>query len=194
MNIKDFNRILQAKRQQIADAIHRRLPVKVGRIAQDHFQDNFRKGGYVDHGLHTWPVTRRQQQPTMAAAAQYGPLLSARKNLFSSIRYVPGDAQVIVGTSVPYAHVHNQGADITTHPRVTPKMRKYAWAMYFAAGGKNAPQTSKAQLWKALALTRKQQLNVTSHIPRRQFLGPSYELNQKIQQTIEKEISNIIKA
>lgn len=187
-----FIALVKAKQREIRDAIHRRLPVKIGRMATDHFKENFRLGGYVDGGLHPWPATRRQQSGGKAASSQYAPLMSARKNLYGSIRYVPGDAKVVVGTSVPYAAVHNQGATITTHPRVTPKMRKFAWRQFFAAGGKDAPIGSPAGLWKALALTKKDKLTVTARIPQRQFLGPSQELSQKVSQTVEDEISNIL--
>lgn len=192
MTIQQFEALVKAKQREIRDAIHRRLPVKIGRMATDHFQDNFRRGGYVDGGLHPWPVTRRQQSGGKAANSQYGPLMSARKNLYGSIRYVPGDAQVVVGTSVPYAAVHNQGATITTHPRVTPKMRKFAWRQFFAASGKNAPADSGAGFWKGLALTKKDKLTVTAKIPQRKFLDQSQELSEKVCQTVENEIKNIL--
>lgn len=192
MTIQQFEALVKAKQREIRDAIHRRLPVKIGRMATDHFQDNFRRGGYVGGGLHPWPVTRRQQSGGKAANSQYGPLMSARKNLYGSIRYVPGDAQVVVGTSVPYAAVHNQGATITTHPRVTPKMQKFAWRQFFAAGGKNAPADSGAGFWKGLALTKKDKLTVTAKIPQRKFLGQSQELSEKVSQTVENEIKNIL--
>lgn len=194
MTPQQFADLVKAKQREIRDAIHRRLPVKIGRMATDHFQENFRRGGFVDGGLHPWPVTRRQQSGGKSADSQYGPLMSARKNLYGSIRYVPGDAQVVVGTSVPYAAVHNQGATITTHPHVTPKMRKYAWAQFFKNGGKGAtvPAGSPAGLWKALALTKKEKLTVTAKIPQRKFLGPSQELSQKVSQIVENEIKSIL--
>lgn len=192
MTPEQFAALVRAKEKEIRDAIHRRLPVKIGRMATDHFQDNFRQGGFVDGGLHPWPKTRRQQAGGKSANSQYGPLMSARKNLYGSIRYVPGDAQVVVGTSVPYAAVHNQGATITSHPTVTPKMRKFAWRKFFAAGGGSTAANPETDKWKALALTKKEKLTVTSRIPKRQFIGPSQELSQKVSQAIEKEITNIL--
>lgn len=196
MTPEQFTALIRAKQNELRDAIHRRLPVKIGRIATDHFQENFRLGGFVDNGLHPWPITRRQQlgAGSGSAAAQYGPLLSARKYLYGSIRYVPADAQVTIGTSVPYAAVHNQGATITTHPRVTANMRRFAWAQFFKAGGGKGKDSegSAAAKWKALALTKKDRLTITSHIPQRKFLGPSKELSDKVQHTIESEIKNIL--
>ena len=48
MNIKDFSALLKAKAAELNDFRHRKLPVLVGRTAKDHFQENFRQGGFVD--------------------------------------------------------------------------------------------------------------------------------------------------
>ena len=143
MNINDFKRKIQQKQAEITKAIHRTLPIKIGRKAADHFQDNFRKGGYVNNGLHPWPQTQRQKAGGDHTYSQYVPLLSARNYLYGSIRYVPGDTTVTVGTSVPYAAVHNRGATITTHPTVTTKMRKFAWRQFFSAKEKKGNHAIK---------------------------------------------------
>ena len=192
MTPQQFTALVKARQREIHDCIHRILPVKIGRIAKNHYDDNFRRGGFVDNGFHPWPITRRQQSGN-GTKAQYGPLQSEHPVLSRSINYVPGDAQVTVGTTVPYAAVHNRGATITSHPRVTPEMRKFAWAQFFKNGGKAAPAGSPAGFCKALALTKKERLTVTSKIPQRKFLAPSHELNEKIQTTIEKEITQILK-
>lgn len=192
MTIQQFEDLVKAKRKEIHDAVHRRLPIKLGRQAQDHFQDNFRRGGYVDGGLHPWPKTQRQKAGGKSASSQYGPLMSSRNYLYGSIRYVPGDAQVVVGTTVPYAAVHNQGATVTSHPTVTPKMRKFAWRQFFAAGGSSSTANPEADKWKAIALTKKNKLTVTSRIPQRKFLGASHELSEKLNDTVENEIKNIL--
>ena len=194
MTFDDLSDRIQAQRQAIQDAVNRRLPVKIGRRATDHVKENFRLGGYVDGGLHPWPETRRQQSG--GQDSQYGPLMSRREKLRRSITYVPGEAQVTVGTTVPYAATHNEGATITTHPRVTANMRRFAWAKFFEAGGKsaaNASTGSQASFWRALALTKKDRLTVTSVIPRRRFLGLSKELREIIVSTIREEILPIIK-
>lgn len=185
--------------------MRRKLPVIVGRMAKDHFQDNFRKGGFLNGGLHKWPVSKRQQSGTGRANSQYGPLLSSRNHLFSSIKYVPSDFSVTVSNDLPYAPVYNWGGYI--HPTVTPRMRRFAWAMYYNAQGikkravegkrkpkkgKSTPdtETPSAQFWKRMALTKKKKLNI--RIPQRQFMGESRELNQRIREHIEKELSQTV--
>ena len=203
MDIKDFSALLKAKQKELDTLMRRELPVKVGRMAKDHYQDNFRKGGFVNGGLRRWPVTKRQRSGSKSAAAGYGPLLSRRNHLFSSVKYTPGDYRVRVANDVKYAPPHNWGGE--TRPTVTPRMRKFAWAMYYkaagirkkAAKGKRKGKTRQRELppeagmWKGFALTRKKKLKVK--IPQRQFIGESTELNKQIRQTVETEIRNILK-
>ncbi|MCS2606902.1 phage virion morphogenesis protein [Parabacteroides distasonis] len=196
MDIKDFSASLKAKQKELDTLMRRELPIKVGRIAKDHYQDNFRKGGFVNGGLKRWPQTKRQSSGSKSAAAGYSPLLSRRNHLFSSVKYTPGDYRVRVANDVEYAPLHNWGGE--THPTVTPRMRKFAWAMYYKAVGKRKKGKTRqgelppeAGMWKGLALTRKKKLKVK--IPQRQFIGESTELNKQIRQTVEAEIRNILK-
>ena len=196
MTIEQFEQLLLQKRSEIEHAIRRTLPVKVGRLAKDHIQDNFRKGGYVDNGLHPWQRTHRQQH-SAGAAGQYGPLMSSRQNLYGSISYQPGDAKVTVGTSVPYAEIHNEGGDII----VTEKMKRFFWAKYRETNGGTwkrkgtsrplggGQEGAEADFWKALALKK---VGTVIHIPKRQFIGESKELDTKINQTIEQELRKIL--
>lgn len=171
--------------------IKAQAPRIAGQIAVNHIRADFRKGGLTKNGFHPWPVTKRQTSGGSDAASQYGPLLSARNRLMNSITAQPGEAHVRILTDVPYAAVHNNGGVL--RPKVTPKMRKFAWAMFYKeTGGKPAKGSSKNSKWKALALTKKTQLTV--NIPQRQFMPPeaSPELMKKIEQRIDKDLLKII--
>lgn len=194
MDIKDYIELIKSQRKEIDQLMRRQLPVKIGRMAKDHFQENFRKGGFVNNGLQQWPKTKRQLSGTSSAAAQYGPLLSGRNHLFSSMKYTPSDYRVKVANEVPYAAIHNEGG--TVNPTVTPEMRRFAWAMFYKSSGKKKGKKGSmlsnpdAERWKALALTKKSKLTVK--IPKRQFLGESAELRKSINDKIEKELSKIL--
>ena len=204
MDDKNFIRQLEAHQREIVQLIRRRLPIIVGRMAKDHFQNNFRLQGFLNNGLTKWPETKRQQLGGKSAASQYGPLLSSRNHLFSSIKYTPGDAAVTIANDLLYASIHNWGG--TTHPAVTGRMRKFAWAMFYKESGKKQKATGKgkkqkgmpvtenprASRWKALALTKKTRLNI--RIPQRQFIGDSRELSEKVAERITNEIQNILNA
>ena len=112
--------------------------------------------------------------------------------------------KVTIRNAVEYAGIHNYGGRMTTHPRVTAKMRKMAWRMYFKEAGITRRMGKKARRqkaeaappealkWKAMALTRKQRLDVKADMPRRRFIGPSRELREMTRKETEKEITNIL--
>ena len=123
MDLQQFQQLLLQKQQEIEQALRRTLPVKVGRIAKDHFQDNFRQGGFQDNGTQAW---QRKKRPD-----KYGPLMSSRQNLYGSIYYRPDDYSVTVGTEVSYAAIHNEGGQII----VTQRMRRFFRAKAYEAAG-----------------------------------------------------------
>ena len=202
MDEKNFIHQLEKHQSEINQLIHRRLPVLIGRMAKDHFQNNFRLHGFLNNGLKRWPETRRQQSGGKSVASQYGPLLSRRNHLFASIKYTPGDACVTIANDLLYAPIHNWGG--STHPSVTNKMRRFAWAMFYRTAGikRGAPPKSRkkrneeaanndeANKWRALALTKKKKLKV--RIPQRQFLGESRELENSIRERTKQEIIKIL--
>ena len=180
MNIEQFQQLLLQKQQEIEHALRRTLPIKVGRIAKDHFQTGFRQGGFQDNGTQAW---QRKKRPD-----KYGPLMSSRQNLYGSIYYRPEDYRVTVGTEVPYAAIHNEGGDIV----VTARMKRFFWAKFREANGgswKRSAKNSEADFWKMLALKK---VGSTIHIPQRRFIGESRELNGKIEQTILQELEKLI--
>ena len=112
-----------------------------------------------------------------------------------STSFTTAPGQVTIENPVPYAAIHNEGGDINTHPRITDRLRRYAWHMAYALSGskgrlpKDLPE--EAAKWRAIALTKKQRLNVRAHIPKRQFIGDSKELTQKINKLINESIERI---
>lgn len=203
MDIQEFAQSLQAKGKEMADLFERKMPVMVGRIAKDHYQDNFRQGGYVNNGLKKWQPAKRLSSGGTSAGANYGTLLSGRNHLFSSTNYTPSPGRVRIFNDAPHAATHQFGE--TVQPTVTPQMRRFAWAKYYEAGGgkktggkgrkrgKNtepAKENTAAQFWKNFALTKKKKLSIK--MPVRPFLGESQELNEKIQTKQETEIRNIL--
>lgn len=192
---------IQRMKKEIEQLISRKLPVVAGKYAKQHFQDNFRQGGFVNGGLHPWPPAKRLSSGESGADSQYKTLMSSRNHLFSSINYTPGIAKVTIFNDVVYAAIHNEGG--TVHPKITPKMRRFAWAKYYELKGRqkgtqnrtsqsagNQPDSGEAEKWKRLALTKKETLTI--NIPQRQFMGQSAELDAKISAYVEKEVLRII--
>jgi phage gpG-like protein len=198
MTLAEFRNLLLQQGKKIEELTRRRMPVIVGAMAVSHFKAGFRQGGFTNNGLQAWQPAKRLAGKKKGAANRYKTLTSGRNHLMSSISYIPGDASVLVKNDVPYASIHNEGGQVNTHPTVTPKMRKFAWAKYYEA--LNIPKGSKvpknipedAARWRALALTKKTKLNISYMMPKRQFIGDSKELNDKIAAKFESEIEKII--
>ena len=200
MNISDFKKQLKLMERDLGRIINDTLPRKAGVIAVNHTRQNFRDGGFRDGGLHTWKPAKRQLRGDGRAGSRYGPLLSGRNRLMGATDYRTQSGKVTVYNPTEYAAIHNEGGEINTHPRVTPKLRKMAWARYFKAAGitrsmkgkarknREASASPEARVWKAIALTRKGRLDVRATIPRRRFLGESRELEEKLRREAEKEI------
>ena len=188
MDAKQIGNIIARAPKQVEAAMRDEIPRKAAVVAKNHFMHNF------DGGLRPGKKTRRQE-----AGDERKPLTSKRNHLMNSIDVVGAPGQVTVVNPVPYARIHNEGGTIHSHPTITPKMRKMAWAKTYSIAGvskggklpKDLPE--EARKWRALALTKKEKLNIKIKIPRRQFIGESKELRVKINKIIIdklKEISN----
>lgn len=184
MNISEFKALIEAKSEQINKYIARDLPIHVGKIAVDHYQDNFRKGGFVNETLEKWQPAKRLLYKT--GGAQYGTLMSSRQELFNSISYFPGDGKVTIRSDKPYSKIHNEGGMIHQDVPITPKMRKFAWAMYYKQEG------AGNEAWKGLALTKKTILSRNITIPKRKYIGQSIALNNKFQARFKADLEKIL--
>lgn len=67
-----------------------------------------------------------------------------------------------IGSNLIYAAIHELGG--ITHPNLTDKMRKFAWAMFYQ---------SKDEKWKGMALSKKQKLTI--NIKARPYIRPGME-------------------
>ena len=193
MDAKNIQFLVEKAKNDILQEVNDRLPRKVGITAVNHFRQNFRDAGCRDGGLRPWQRTRRQD--SKSPDAKYTPLTSRRDHLMRSIEFQAQPGQVVISDPVPYAEIHNDGGDISTHPSVTTKLRKYAWHMVYslAASQGKLPKTlpTEADKWKALALTKKTKLSIHAHIPQRQFIGDSQELTQKLNTIINNSLKTI---
>lgn len=200
MDLKQFSKEIEKHAKEIDTLARRKFPAKVAARAEKHYRGNFDRGGFMNNGNHPWKTTKRQQSGKESAGAKYGPLLSGRAHLKSSVigTHSPYRAKVI--NDVIYAWIHNYGGTNEVHPAVTPKMRRFAWAKFYELGGstkktedgQKQPENKAAEKWKALALTKKEKLTIEVTIPQRQFIGRSAELESGIWDDLDKELETIL--
>lgn len=195
-NARELERKVERIKKRIEREVYERLPRKVGAAAVNHFKQNFREGGFVDGGVQSWKRTRRQDDPTHPDR-KFTPLTSRDDHLMRSVQYEPGRGEVTITNPVEYAAIHNEGGTVETSPTITEKMRKMAWwKTYSLAGVRRGDKLPKdlpeeATKWRALALTKKTKLHVKAKIPKRQFMGESKELTEKINKMITESINKI---
>lgn len=189
MKPDEFQKLFAARLTEIRRYMQEDLPRHIGKIAVDHYQDNFLLGGFMDEELKPWKPSKRIGS-SEGAAGGYGTLLSSRKELYNSIRYVAAKGRTVVSSSLPYSRIHNEGGTVNQTITITPKMRKYAWARYYQANpdGKG----SEGGMWKGLALTKKTAINRTFVMPKRQYMGRSATLNNLIVERMQKDVKRIL--
>lgn len=204
---KVIERKVIALKKKLEREINDVLPRKVGVIAVQHFRQNFREEGFVHGGLRPWQKSKRQLGRGKGASSRHKTLTSARNHLMNSTEARPSKGQVSIRNSVHYAKIHNEGGVISVNPTITPKMRRFAWAMYYKTAGirkssggrkksgkgKATPKAipKEAQQWLGLALTKKTKLKMQAKMPKRQFIGESKELQDKVTQEIKNSIKKI---
>jgi phage gpG-like protein len=143
--------------------LKKNVPNIIAEKATDFFKERFTTKEWDGD---PWPETK--------TPIKRGTLMVRSGALVASIKSktVTSERVVISAGSdkVQYPRIHNEGGTINIP--VTPKMRKFAWAMHYKEVGEDKKANTP---WKGLALTKKETIEVT--IPRRRFMGPSDKLN-----------------
>lgn len=184
----------------------------MGVTAQSWFMEHYRQEHWYDNGgWKPWKKPKRFSQGG-TTSQQYGTLMSKRAHLFRSIKYDANDNGAVIYNNVPYASIHNEGGDIQQSINITPKMRKWAWYMYYKTSGikkgrrRTKTKTAKGRLqslmgnvsnpladkYKALALTKNTTINRTIHMPKRPFIYNNEAIQGVLREKLKAEIKKIM--
>lgn len=151
--------------------IFKKLPKAAGNTALNLFKDSWRRGGFIDRRLERWPKRKPQAGRNSRA------LLVKSGALRRSLRMRAGTDYFEIYSESKYAKAHNEGATITQ--KVTDRQRRYFWAMYYKE--LKYKGASQASVWKGMALSD----TLVIKIPKRQFMGESWLLEQRIVKHLE---------
>lgn len=137
-------------------------PRFAGTIGVSFFKDNFKKQGFINSSLEKWKPRKQKDSAKNRRA-----ILVKTGRLRRSIRITNTTSKsVSIGTSVPYAKIHNEGGEIKTSARIRSHKRRT----------KKGTTTVKAH-----------NRNIKTKIPKRQFAGNSAGLNKRLhRQTIRR--------
>lgn len=150
----------------------------------DEYGRNFERKAFFDK---PWEKRKRNGR---------GSLLVVSGRLRRSIRANVSQGAIRFSSDTPYASLHNNGGKVT----VTPKMRKFFWAMYYknmqgvtmsiktkqVAGKQSIAKNDTAEYWKGLAL-KKRGGHIT--IPKRQFLGDHPRVNTIVKKVVDERVT-----
>ncbi len=163
------------------------FPRQVGRLALATFDENFANGGFTDKIFIRWKPrkgdTENRGRQLGDGGRQSGrAILIKSGRLRRSLRIASasaGQVRLVAGNQdVPYAGIHNEGGTITGTASVSAHSRRL-----FESDEVSKPGAKKAKYVKihtgtvqVKAHTRK----MNTHIPRRQFMGNSQKLMERV--------------
>lgn len=151
--------------------IVQRAPRAVGAIVSAHFRQNFDKQGFDDNFVRKWKARKKNGKKDKGRA-----ILVKSGRLKRSIRVRRANqSEVVIGTAVPYARIHNEGGIIyrKAHGRKTGKIREYNGKKY---------------------KVKKHVRGADYKMPQRRYMGNSANLNKKIDAWYGRQIINAMKS
>ncbi|MCG9911860.1 MAG: phage virion morphogenesis protein [Flavobacteriales bacterium] len=145
--------------------LFRDIPRVAGTEAVNHFKSHFRLGGFYDDSLRRW----RPRKPNAKRNNGRGLLMNtgALRRSIRVIRTTPEG--VTVGSDLPYAKAHNEGAQTQRQVTVRTHARKAHTRSW---------KGKKQDVQKSIVDRHQRSMNI--NLPQRKFIGNSQWLNRKI--------------
>jgi phage gpG-like protein len=154
------------------------LPRLVGNTILNFTLDRWARQGWQDEGFQPWKERGKLDRQDRRSGQSSRALLVKTGALRRSIRIVRiSEAQVTVGSDIPYARIHNEGGDIQ-HPGGTAYIVKKGKAIWVS----NAKASSRMKRTKPHKIT----------IPERRFIGRSALLDRRITELIRRQIQSFL--
>jgi phage gpG-like protein len=176
---------------RLLEAAYKRLPNGVATVAVNFFKERFRAQNWIDDRTEPWPK-RKEFKSARQRVRQGRAILVKSGRLRRSIRKISANEnEVVIGTDVPYAQVHNDGfrgaVDVKAHTRKTHSR--------YRENGRISEKNGRMGLKKIGTTTGSAVQSHTRHMnmPRRRFMGQSAALNKQIERFITAELMRAMK-
>jgi phage gpG-like protein len=164
-----------AKLQRLSK-LYRKFPEMAAIEAVNFSKERFVRKNWVDKSVTAWKARKPSPEwhsEDQKKAAARGSLMVKSGRLKRSIRKIKVTRNsVTIGTDVPYAEAHNEGAVINQMVNVKQHSRKR----------KGRTETVKAH-------RRKRKIT----LPERRFIGESAILLRRVERLVQREINDILK-
>lgn len=173
--MEDLNKRLAATKKT--------LPRKVAAIVVDFFKGRFQRQSWIDRTTEKWAPRKGKSKKNKGRA-----ILVRSGRLRRSIRAVNiTQEQIIIGTDVPYARIHNEGGKIEGTQNVSSYTRRAHQRKGYTRAGRKIKSTQVKQ-----STVKSHTRHVSRVMPRRQFMGASEALNKRVKGLITREINKAL--
>ena len=174
--------------------------VEIGNSAKSFFVENFRKQGFDDKNVDKWKPRKKKTYLTKSGKVKDDTnraILVKTGDLRRSIIRNPANRAALsvkISTDIPYAQIHNDGGEI--------KKEGFKGLMYYREVATNLKTRNTLKRFartsgmKSRKATHAMEINVGAHtinMPKRQFMGDSYNLNERIKKIIVKRLDKTFK-
>lgn len=158
-------------------ATYAKLPNEIAAIAVNFSKERFHDQSWLDETKERW---KPRKKPRKGGQKRSQTLLVDTGRLKKSIRKISANAnQIVIGTDVPYASIHNYGGTITGTFKVRAHTVKAYRRRAHTRVRSGRTEKIKAQTIKTHVVAAHLR-KVNTRIPQRQFLGDSYTLRRRI--------------
>lgn len=150
------------------------MPRRAATLAVNFSKQRFSQSAWVDNSTEPWKKRSQKTWRTESRKRQGRAILVDSGHLRRSIRVIyVNDERAVIGTSLPYAQVHNDGFRGKVAQRVRKHVRKLK-------RGKEASVNGYSR-------------TINQNTPRRRFIGVSAILNKQIERMMTAELLRAIK-
>lgn len=155
--------------------LHEQLPDKVGALAVRFFKKRFEEQAWVDIITEPWKEREGNTDPGRGILVKSGRTKRSIRKIFANRE------EVMLGTDVPYAQVHNEGFRGTVQVKAHTRRR---------TGRTGRTRSTDEQQGEISVSAHSRRVNY----PRRQFMGQSAVLNRDIERFITAEYMKFLRA
>lgn len=178
VDLLDFTRKLDA-----LSRAYTTLPNEIAAVAVNFSKECFVSQSWLDTTKENWKQRKRDRLSKNGNKTKNQTLLVQTGRLKRSIRKIKADeSQIVIGTDVPYAQIHNEGGTIN---------KSVAVKAHTVKSHSRTRKGRKEQVKEFTVRAHARKMNTT--IPRRQFLGESYTLSKRIINLITARFARALK-
>lgn len=184
-DISDFTRKLDA-----VLSAYKKLPTEVATVAVNFSKDRFRDQAWLGETKEKW---KDLKQPRKRKGRKSQTILVDTARLKRSIRKIKvTQNEIVIGSDVPYAKIHNEGGEIKKTVQIKAHQVKAHRRRAYTRVRDGRTENIKAQKVKTFAV-KPHARKMNTKIPSRRFMGKSKRLERRIVTLITYRFRNALK-